>query len=209
MSVVRTAPLLSSSSTFKGFIDLPVRAAAPGAVAWSRRALLSRPGAVIELDAPPDLPQALHAATAMIASTLFDQDTRVWLSSSLDCASVRKYLCSQTASIRSPERTLADFAIAARPGERPSLGAFHCGTLADPGHSSKLIIQVDSLEDAGPVRLAGPGIQGAKSIAARGLGEAFFSEWARNAGLFPRGVDVFLVCANRLCFLPRTTRIEA
>ena len=171
-------------------------------------AQLVRPGSVVELDIACRTPGILCEAAAAAALALFDRDTRVWLSPSADCSRVRKYLRSQTASIQVQERMLADFAIVARPGELPLLASFHRGTEADPGSSTTLIVQVDSLEGNGPLRLSGPGIQGARSIEAKGLGEAFLSQWSGNARLSPRGADVLLVCGRRLCFLSRTIHIE-
>jgi alpha-D-ribose 1-methylphosphonate 5-triphosphate synthase subunit PhnH len=169
---------------------------------------LGRAGSIVELNVFHQAPEILCEAAAAVALALFDQDTRVWLSPISDCASVRKYLRGHTGCIPVAEPTLADFAIVARPGELPPLGSFHRGTQADPGCSSKLIVQVVGLEDVGPLRLSGPGMQGAMSIAAKGLGAAFLTEWAHNARLLPRGVDVLLTCGRRLCVLPRTTRID-
>jgi len=173
-----------------------------------RDTVMWRPGTIVELDASPQAPEVLCEATAAIALVLFDRDTPVWLSATADCKAVRKYLRYHTACAQVTEPTLADFAIIARPGELPAFGNFCCGTQEYPERSIKLIVQVDGLEPDGTWRLTGPGIRGTQRLGARGLGETFLSQWARNTRLFPRGIDVFLACGRRLCVLPRTTRID-
>ena len=185
----------------------PVRAESiPGGSGW-RDVLLSQPGVVIEFDAAPPLPAGLCAATAALAPLLFDQDTRVWLSASADCKAVRTYLRLHAQSLQVAEPMLADFAIISRVGERAPLCSFFCGTDACPIYSTTLIVQVDRIEREGPWRLTGPGLRERQRLGVSGLGERFLSEWARNAGLHPRGVDVILASGPRCCFLPRTTRI--
>jgi alpha-D-ribose 1-methylphosphonate 5-triphosphate synthase subunit PhnH len=41
-----------------------------------------------------------------------------------------------------------------------------------------------------------------------GLDEAFWSQFQRNRGLYPLGVDVFLAAGNRLMALPRSLIVE-
>jgi alpha-D-ribose 1-methylphosphonate 5-triphosphate synthase subunit PhnH len=178
----------------------------PGVSGW-REILLSQPGVVIEFDSAQQLPAGLCVATAAIASLLFDRDTRVWLSASADCKVVRAYLRRHTQSLQVTEPSLADFAIITRPGERAPLGNFFCGTDQCPDRSTTLIVQVDRIECDGPWSLTGPGLREAQRLGVSGLGESFLLDWARNAGLHPRGVDVILTSGSRCCFLPRTTRI--
>jgi alpha-D-ribose 1-methylphosphonate 5-triphosphate synthase subunit PhnH len=173
-----------------------------------RDTVLRRPATVVELDAAHEIPNGLCGATVAVALALFDQDTRVWLSATADCKAVRKYLRRHTACAQVTESMLSDFAIITRLGELPCFGDFFCGTRAYPERSTKLIVEVEGLEADGPWRLEGPGIPGAQRLGAKGLGETFLSQWARNTRLSPRGIDVFLTCGRRLCVLPRTTRIE-
>jgi alpha-D-ribose 1-methylphosphonate 5-triphosphate synthase subunit PhnH len=186
---------------------LPVQFASVPRVSRRRDILWSRPGAVIEFDTPLQAPAGLCAATAAVASLLFDPETRVWLSASADCKAVRAYLRLHTQSLQVAEPTLADFAIISRLGERPPLGSFHCGTDGYPKRSTTLIVQVDRIERDGSWTLTGPGLRDRQPLGVRGLGERFLSEWAWNAGLDPRGVDVILASGLLCCYLPRTTRI--
>jgi alpha-D-ribose 1-methylphosphonate 5-triphosphate synthase subunit PhnH len=173
-----------------------------------RDAIWWRPGTIVELDAGHQASDGLCDATVAVALALFEQDTRVWLSATADCKAVRKYLRYHTACALITEPTLSDFAIIMRLGELSSFGEFFCGTRQYPERATKLIVQVEGLEADGPWGLKGPGIQSGQRLGAKGLGEAFLSQWERNTRLFPRGIDVFLACGRRLCVLPRTTRIE-
>ena len=207
MSVARVAAARSSDvqNIRAAFRDL---SSPSHQVLRQRVTLLWRPGTIVELDASPQAPDVLCEATAAIALALFDRDTPVWLSATADCKAVRIYLRCHTACAQVTAPTLADFAIITRLGELPAFGNFFCGTQEYPERSIKLIVQVDGLDPDGTWRLTGPGIRGTQRLGARGLGETFLSQWARNTRLFPRGIDVFLACGRRLCVLPRTTRID-
>ena len=206
MSVVWAVPdhLLDNES---GPLAFQTHSASTGEVSQWRDDMLSQPGVVVEFNAPPSPPPGLCAATAAIAASLFDQDTRVWLSASADCKAVRTYLRRHTQSLQVAEPMLADFAVIACLGERAPLGSFFCGTHAFRDRSTTLIVQVDGIERDGPWRLTGPAFRGETRLGVKGLGEKFLCEWALNARLHPRGVDVLLACGARCCYLSRTTRI--
>ena len=206
MSVVWIQPGDSVDSEYNR-LAFSARAESISGVSGWRDILLSQPCVVIEFDAAPQLPAGLCVATAALAPLLFDQDTRVWLSASADCKSVRTYLRIHAQSLQVAEPMLADFAIITRLGERAPLGNFFCGTDECPTCSTTLIVQVDRIECDGPWRLTGPGLRQPQRLGVSGLGERFLSEWACNARLHPRGVDVILASGPRCCFVPRTTRI--
>jgi alpha-D-ribose 1-methylphosphonate 5-triphosphate synthase subunit PhnH len=56
--------------------------------------------------------------------------------------------------------------------------------------------------------LAGPGIKGSRKIAVSGLPDDFTTRLTENRELFPRGVDLVLVAAERIMALPRSIRIS-
>lgn len=206
MSAIRTQVADSVGNEYNR-LAFPARPDSIPDVSGRRDILLSRPGVVIEFDAAPQPPAGLCVATAAIASLLFDQYTRVWFSASADCKSVRTYLRLHAQSLQVAEPMLADFAIIARLGDRAPLGSFFCGTDECPNGSTTLIVQVDRIECCGPWTLTGPGLRERQRLGVAGLGERFLAEWAWNARLHPRGVDVILASGSRCCFLPRTTRI--
>ncbi len=167
---------------------------------------LARPGTIVECGAAAATPAGLHAAAGALALALLDQDTRLWLSPALAAAGA--YLRFHTGCRIADDPARADFALVASPAELPALEALPAGTDEDPDRSATIFLQLDGLSGARGWCLSGPGIRGAARLHASGLGDAFLAQWAANGARFPRGVDLFLVCGERLCGLPRTTRIE-
>ena len=70
------------------------------------------------------------------------------------------------------------------------------------------IVACAALEGGPPVRLTGPGIKDAATIAPAGLRPGFWDEVRANADRSPLGVDLVLVAGDRLIGLPRTIRVE-
>jgi alpha-D-ribose 1-methylphosphonate 5-triphosphate synthase subunit PhnH len=81
------------------------------------------------------------------------------------------------------------------------------GTLISPHTGATIIGAVESVEEAGPLSLTGPGIEFSRS-----LGVHPAPDWvqprAEKNGEFPMGVDMLLAAANGdVVALPRTTQI--
>lgn len=168
---------------------------------------LSRPGRIVTM---PDLlpggaPAPLMPATAALALALFDYETPVWLDEAADTPAVRDWLRFHCGCPLVSGKAQARFAILA--GTLASLDGFDTGTDAYPDRSATLIWQMDSLSEGPPHRLSGPGIAQEETLKINSLHTGFELEWQKNAGLFPRGLDLFLVANNLLAGLPRTTRI--
>jgi alpha-D-ribose 1-methylphosphonate 5-triphosphate synthase subunit PhnH len=195
----------------RNLADIAPSFASPGADSQQvfRGALeaLSRPGRVVQLSAAPaELPRALHAASGALALALLDPDTALWLSPRLRDAGA--YLRFHTGCPIVAEPGAADFALLDC-DELERLDVFRTGTDEYPDRSATLIVQVQDLGEVAGFTLSGPGVRAFARIAIGGLGERFLLQWARNRALFPRGVDLFLACRERLSGLPRTTRIDA
>lgn len=188
----------------RGFAD-PVLASQ----AVFRRCLsaFSNPGAVTTIESDAAAPAGLCAAANAVMLSLLDQDTKLWLSPGVG-GSVAGHLRFHTGCIPVSHPALADFAFIGQPRDLPPLEAFPVGSDEHPERSATLIVQVAGLSPEGGWRLSGPGIREGRRLAADGLGQEFVSRWAENCARFPRGVDMLLVCGNRVCGLPRTTRIE-
>jgi alpha-D-ribose 1-methylphosphonate 5-triphosphate synthase subunit PhnH len=158
---------------------------------------LSRPGALVTCE---------RAAFALCLA-LLDHDTRVWLSpgSARLAASLRFHTgCTLVASPAG-----ADFALVASPAELPRLDRLGLGSDEAPHRSSTVILEVAELRDDSGWKLSGPGIRTPARLHAAGLDAAFAAQWADNGKRFPRGVDLILCSGDRLCGLPRTTRMES
>ena len=171
---------------------------------------LSRPGRIVTMpDLLPDgAPAPLMPATAALALALFDYETPVWLDGAADTPAVRDWLRFHCGCPLVADRAQARFALlAGAPGSPGTMAGFDTGTDAYPDRSATLIWQVGSLSEGSAYRLAGPGIAQEESLKTNSLYAGFDSDWQKNAKLFPRGLDLFLVAGDRLAGLPRTVTI--
>jgi len=184
-------PVLDSQQAFRACLDA-----------------LAHPGRVVDLG--PGLPSVpgLHAAAGALLLALLDQDTSLWLSPSLAGGPVAASLRFHTGCLLAGAPGEADFALIGGPAELPPLDCFGAGSDEYPERSATLLVQVAAFQPGG-WRLAGPGIRGEARLSIAGLAADFPGQWERNCARFPRGVDLFLASGERLCGLPRTTRLEA
>jgi alpha-D-ribose 1-methylphosphonate 5-triphosphate synthase subunit PhnH len=171
---------------------------------------LACPGEVREIAAAvPPPPTPLTAGAAAIAVTLADFETPVWLDAGLAASpDVADYLRFHTGApiVTDPRR--ASFALVASGLTLPPFEDFAQGTLEYPDRSATLIVQVETLEPGGGLRLKGPGIAGRRLLSIKPLPEGFANRAAANRALFPRGIDLVFVAGNRVAALPRTTKVK-
>ena len=174
------------------------------------RALLdatSRPGRVVTPPAPPEIPAALHPATAAVCLALLDFETPLWLAGP-DIAETRAWLAFHAGCPFAATPDQAAFALVTAVNALPALDGFALGSDEMPERSTTLILQVDRLEAGRGKRLSGPGIDGTALLAVEGPTDAFWVERAAACGLFPRGLDVIFIDGTALAALPRTTQVE-
>ena len=160
---------------------------------------LAHPGRIVRVTS--GMPSAARA----LLLTLLDADTPLWLSPAARCTEATLRFHAGCPVVDDPGR--ASYAFVGAASELPPLERFAQGSDEYPDRSATLLIEVPVLEGSGGWTLEGPGIRARAALAVRGLPERFVAEWADNHARFPLGVDVFLTCAERLCGLPRTTRI--
>jgi len=183
-------PVLDSQAAFRDCLDA-----------------LASPGALVTLGAGPHALPGLDPAAGVLLFSLLDQDTRLWLSPGVAGAQVATSLKFHTGCSFAAAPGEADFALVARIEELPTLESFGAGSQEYPERSATVVLQVPFISDTG-WRLSGPGVRGEVRLSVPTLGEAFLEQWRRNHAMFPRGVDFYLSCGERLCALPRTTRIS-
>ena len=174
------------------------------------RALLdamSRPGRVVTPPVPPEIPAALHPATAAVCLALLDFETPLWLAGP-DIAETRAWLAFHAGCPFAATPDQAAFALVTAVNALPPLDGFALGSDEMPERSTTLILQVDGLEAGRGKRLSGPGIDGTALLAVEGPTDAFWVERAAVCGLFPRGLDVIFIDGTALAALPRTTQVE-
>jgi alpha-D-ribose 1-methylphosphonate 5-triphosphate synthase subunit PhnH len=167
---------------------------------------MSRPGTVATVGDRPSI-AGLAPSAAAVALALADFETPLWLAPRCqEAAEALRFHCGAPIT-RSPRE--AAFAFAADVAELPALDGFGLGTDAFPDRSTTLVLEVASLETGRGLRLQGPGINGSARLAVGGIEAGFWTAREALEPLFPRGLDVVLVCGRRLAALPRTTNVEA
>ncbi|WP_150525651.1 phosphonate C-P lyase system protein PhnH [Roseibium sediminis] len=169
---------------------------------------LSRPGTLQSPGIHVVPPSPLSAMTAIVALTLCDADTVVWLDETVNTSAVRDWLAFHTGTAITAEKELAQFAILDAVRSVADLQGFAAGSQEYPDRSTSIILQVAGFSSAQKFQLSGPGIKEVVSFAPEGLPEGFPDFWAANRALFPRGVDLIFTSKDQLAALPRTTRID-
>ena len=178
-----------------GFVDAPRQAAF--AFRGIMRAM-ARPGTIEDIEgAAPPSPLSPAAGTVLLA--LADGDTPLYLAGPCDTPDIRGWIGFHTGAPCGAAGA-AHFALG-RWDDLLPLSQYPIGTPDYPDRSTTLIVEVDTLEQAG-TRLTGPGI---KESAALSLPAS--EEFAQNNALFPLGLDFYFTCGNRIAALPRSTRI--
>jgi len=188
-----------------GFAD-PVRSAQ--AAFRAVLAATSRPGTVQAVEMTVTAPLPLSSAAAVVALTLCDHDTPVWLDTPLraaqDVAAWLRFHCSARI-VDDPQA--ASFAFAADPRSLPPFGSFNLGSADYPDRSTTIVLCVTSFGTGPELVLQGPGIKGRQGFRAHPLPHDFAGQLTQNRSLFPRGVDLILASADEIAALPRSVRL--
>lgn len=174
------------------------------------RALLeamARPGTIVAPRAPPSPP--LPPAMAALALTLLDADTPVWLDAAEGREHALAWLRFHCGCRIVAEPQAAAFVLVTAAARMPPHAALHAGSDEYPETAATVVVAVEALGEGKPLRLSGPGIDGAAILRVAGLPACFLAEREANRRLFPRGIDCILVCRDRLAALPRSTAVES
>jgi alpha-D-ribose 1-methylphosphonate 5-triphosphate synthase subunit PhnH len=186
-------PVLAAQATFRTVLDAT-----------------ARPGTVVTLGEPLAAPAPLAAGAGAIALTLCDHDTQIWLDPPLAVTpAVGEWLRFHTAARLAGDPAGAAYAFVADAQSLPRFEAFNLGTLEYPDRSTTIVIAVASFTEGARLVLTGPGIADERTIRVAGMPADILARLAENRRLFPRGVDLLLVCGSNIMALPRTTRVEA
>lgn len=199
---------------------------------------LAHPGSVHDIDADCGVPTGLSRGMTAMLLTLTDVDTPVWLPADIDAAVPQflRFHCGcplvnepmQARFVVVPRGCAAPDLAQCHPGDPAypdtsttlllEVSALQADsqTGAPPfgavdGHGQAVLRQAEGLvvdPDLEQIVLTGPGINGQRTLSVSGLAQDFWTQWRANHGLFPLGVDVFLIQGNRLCGLPRTVVAE-
>ncbi len=169
--------------------------------------VMSRPGRIMALASELEPPSPLLATSACLLLALADYETTVWLDSALtELPAAGDYIRFHTGARLTRDCGEADFAVVAAPTLLPPLTAFAQGTPEYPDRSTTLIVQAETLSQAGWV-FQGPGIPNRMAFRADPLPADFGRQLAANRTRFPCGVDLVFATPTELAALPRSCRI--
>jgi alpha-D-ribose 1-methylphosphonate 5-triphosphate synthase subunit PhnH len=170
---------------------------------------LANPGTIQKLDPMPVPPAPLTAELAVVALTLCDHDSPLWLDEQLtDSIAVSAWLRFHTGAPLVSEPNAADFALVTAGASLLPLDRFALGTDQYPDRSTTIAVALPGLRGGTGLTLRGPGIKDEVTIAPVGLPGDFLAQWLENGEQFPRGIDLLLVASGEVIGLPRTTRIS-
>lgn len=186
---------METSSLEGGFQNAPIDAAHAFRAALE---VMARPGR-IETVCGARPPEPLSLAAGILALTLLDSTTGLYLAPSWSGDAVRDWLRFHTGAPAAP-RAEAMYAIGPW-AELGPLGAYQVGVPEYPDRSATLIVELPELTAEG-ARLTGPGIETEAHLS---LPET--AAFEVNARLFPLGLDFFFTSGDRLAALPRTTKV--
>ena len=185
-------PIFDAQATFRALQDALAR---PGSIhSLSRRGIATQGGIPV-------------SAIATLL-TLADYSTPVWLKGGCNHPAA-PWLAFHTGAGVIDVPSKAQFALIDGGETEPLLNGFAAGDDLYPDRSATVLVECRDFTSGPSVRLSGPGILDSAIIAPSGLRSGFWEEMHTNAAIFPRGVDVILVCGADIIGLPRTTRIEA
>ena len=170
-------------------------------------AAMSEPGSIHRLEPSIEAPDGIEPAAVRVLLTLADNEAAVWISPELSGAAA-PYVRFHCGAPVAETPLAARFAVMPGSSAMPGLAAFDPGCDRYPDRSATLIVQCRALQGGVEVALAGPGIQGVRSIAPLGLHAGFWREAAANHSRYPLGVDLILVAGDELLCIPRSTRID-
>lgn len=199
--------LNASLGSSGGFVD-PVQSSQ--SVFRSVMNALARPGSVQIVAEEVHAPSSMMTATAAVSLALFDHDTPIWIDDRFHAEpAIDTWLRFQTGAPLTSDASRAAFALIHDGAALPDFEGFSLGTPEYPDRSTTLVIQVGTLTEGPAQTLSGPGIRGTSTLRAGGLPSDFAERLQANHALFPRGVDLLLVCGAELVALPRSTLITA
>ena len=167
--------------------------------------VMSEPGTIKKIKNKLSAPAPMMKATAAVCLTLMDFQTKVWMDLPRG-NEVSKYLKFHTGLKLVDHSSEADFLVFfSAPDEFPPL---NLGTDENPETATTVIIQTQSLDDTGKLKLTGPGIKKSRFLNAESIPTSLWDHRGKANSLFPKGIDIILTSNKQLSALPRTTKIK-
>lgn len=154
-------------------------------------------------DAPAPSP-----ALAAVMLALLDRDTSVRLHGRLQHAALREWLRLHAGARMA--QGAADFEIVcADQLDALACAGFEAGSDVAPQTGATLLIDVAGLDQPGATTLLlqGPGVAATQALRVKGITAGVWHWRLSLREQYPRGIEMLLLCGDRLAALPRSTRI--
>jgi alpha-D-ribose 1-methylphosphonate 5-triphosphate synthase subunit PhnH len=194
-------PSHAPASALSGGFDDLARGAADGFRAIMTA--MARPGTIhAGVGAAPPAP--MGCAAGLVALTLCDAETPVWLAPDLAASSVPDWLRFHCGCPLTDDRAAAMFAFGG-PDDLLPLDGWAQGDPEYPDRSATLVMAIAAFDGAA-LRLTGPGIETSATLHVGAGAATLAAQLHANRAGFPLGVDLILTAGDRLAALPRTTR---
>lgn len=165
------------------------------------------PGTIKTLDGV-DAPAPLMPATAALVASLADFETPLWLDTTFNRdPAIVEWIRFKTGAPFTASPGEAVFALVADARALPDFTVFAQGTEEYPDRSTTVIAQIERFSGYA-FTLDGPGLKEPRAFAAEPLPDDFVDRCAANRALFPRGIDLILVAADKIAALPRSVHVS-
>ena len=170
-------------------------------------AAMAEPGLVHRCTARIDAPPGVSNAAIVIALTLADRDTPVWMDGSYS-DHVLRYLRFHSGCPIASQRGEALFALLGAWSRTFAIADFPAGDERYPDRSATLIIDCEALTGGSEVVWSGPGIRGSRRVSPIPPFADFWHSVRANGARYPLAADILLVAGDEIMGLPRSTRVE-
>ena len=168
---------------------------------------VANPGTIMDINLDLTCPDPLHPAAGAVLLTLMDFETPFW--SDIDHISDSiQWLRFHTGAPYTRIKHQSLFALCTDCEILDDPALFNPGTIESPDISTTLIVQTGGMDDAGRIKLTGPGIESPKFLKLNGITDKFMKSRSELCLSYPLGIDMIFVCGHTLTALPRTTKTE-
>jgi alpha-D-ribose 1-methylphosphonate 5-triphosphate synthase subunit PhnH len=169
---------------------------------------MAEPGTIVSAATKLQCPAPLGQAQGVVALTLLDHETPIWLSPRLRIPAVQAFLRFHTGAPLVEDPSSASFALADSVADLPALDLFNLGSDESPERGATLIVETALIAATSGLELRGPGIPNERKLELWGVPDAFWLARAQVCAFVPRGLDFIFTSGDSLTALPRTTRAD-
>jgi alpha-D-ribose 1-methylphosphonate 5-triphosphate synthase subunit PhnH len=178
---------------------------------WFRNIMqsMSRPGLIVPIHGSiVDVPAGFADIPAILAVTLADFQTPVWLAPDLNTQAVAKFIRFETGAALCAEPGLATFVFVNTSDAAGVLDQLSTGTHEYPDRAATLIILTNGFDVGQKVEFSGPGIKNCVTVQVADTGQDFWTSLQSINSGYPTGIDVIFAGRDAVLSSPRSTKIS-